>query len=157
MAKTLFIRGFLMAALLTVALVAPVYADGNEAFGTLLGAGLGGFAGNQFGHGNGRIAATVGGVVLGGVIGNSIGHAADQSETVHYAPAPVSYAQPVYYAPRYVPNYVAPPDPPPAPVYNERPSDYCREFSQLVRIGGEMQESYGTACLQSDGTWRAID
>ncbi len=30
---------------------------------------------------------------------------------------------------------------------------YCREFSQNVSIGGRIQESYGTACRQEDGSW----
>ncbi|NTU76325.1 MAG: hypothetical protein HGA90_00670 [Alphaproteobacteria bacterium] len=33
-------------------------------------------------------------------------------------------------------------------------SSYCREFTQQVRIDGRLQESYGTACLQSDGSWK---
>ena len=30
----------------------------------------------------------------------------------------------------------------------------CREFTQTVSIGGQMQEAYGTACRQADGSWR---
>lgn len=30
---------------------------------------------------------------------------------------------------------------------------YCREFTQTVTIGGKMQQGYGTACLQPDGSW----
>ncbi len=30
---------------------------------------------------------------------------------------------------------------------------YCREFNQNVTIGGQVQPSYGTACLQPDGSW----
>ena len=29
----------------------------------------------------------------------------------------------------------------------------CREFTQTVSIGGQMQEAYGTACRQADGSW----
>ena len=38
----------------------------KETFGTLLGAGLGGWAGSQFGSGKGKLAAVGAGVLLGG-------------------------------------------------------------------------------------------
>jgi hypothetical protein len=96
----------------------------------------------------------------------------DRPAYVYYAPR--YYADPIYptthvppfdpppgtyYTSRYVPNYVAPPDAPPVPpttYVNARTHNYCREFSQTVRIGDRTQESYGTACLQSDGTWRIV-
>jgi len=31
---------------------------------------------------------------------------------------------------------------------------YCREFQQTVVIGGQVEEGYGVACRQPDGTWR---
>ena len=30
----------------------------------------------------------------------------------------------------------------------------CREFTQTVFIGGQPQQAYGTACRQSDGSWK---
>ncbi len=33
---------------------------------------------------------------------------------------------------------------------------YCREYSQSVSIGGQRQSSYGTACMQPDGSWQVI-
>jgi len=30
----------------------------------------------------------------------------------------------------------------------------CREFTQTVSIGGQMEEAYGTACRQADGSWK---
>ncbi len=40
--------------------------------GTLVGAGAGGLAGNQFGHGKGKDAATAAGVVGGGLVGHAL-------------------------------------------------------------------------------------
>ncbi len=81
-----------------------------------------------------------------------------------------------YYAPPPVVMYPAPPvvvyEPPPRVVY--APSPYvaadpagpmyrsgdgrqCREYQSTVMIGGRPQSSYGTACLQADGTWRIVD
>jgi outer membrane lipoprotein SlyB len=40
--------------------------------GTLVGAGAGGYVGNQFGKGNGKTAATAAGVVGGGLLGHAL-------------------------------------------------------------------------------------
>ncbi len=34
---------------------------------------------------------------------------------------------------------------------------YCREYVQDVRIGGQAQKAYGTACRNADGSWEIID
>ncbi len=52
--------------------------------GTVLGAIAGGIIGNQFGHGGGKVAATMGGVVLGGMAGNAISRDMD----CHTGPMP---------------------------------------------------------------------
>lgn len=31
---------------------------------------------------------------------------------------------------------------------------YCREYQRQVTIGGRVQQSYGQACLQPDGSWQ---
>lgn len=31
---------------------------------------------------------------------------------------------------------------------------YCREFTQTISIGGQLQKGIGTACLQPDGSWQ---
>lgn len=89
---------------------------------------------------------------------------------------------PRYYAPRYAgyPAYyypppavvVAPPPPPPVVVYQQpvqgyyvapqpapqpQQQAYCREYQKTLMIGGQPQPGYGTACMQPDGTWKAIN
>lgn len=34
--------------------------------------------------------------------------------------------------------------------------DYCREYTRTVSIGGRLQDAYGTACLQPDGSWMIV-
>ncbi len=34
--------------------------------------------------------------------------------------------------------------------------DYCREYTRTVYIGNRMQEAYGNACLQPDGSWMIV-
>lgn len=31
---------------------------------------------------------------------------------------------------------------------------YCREYTKTVNIGGRMEEAYGQACMQPDGSWQ---
>lgn len=158
----------LMAALgaASVAVPAPARADGDSEFlGTIVGAGLGGFLGSQIGHGSGRLAATGAGVFLGGLAGNSLGRSSGRAYGHYPPPRHTTYApaystlyeetyEPSYVMTYYTPNYVAPPAPPPAIYIDNSSGSYCREYSQQVRIGNQIQESYGTACMQPDGSWK---
>lgn len=36
-------------------------------------------------------------------------------------------------------------------------AEYCREYNRDIKIGNTIQQAYGTACLQPDGTWKIID
>ncbi len=33
---------------------------------------------------------------------------------------------------------------------------YCREFQQEITVAGEVEQAYGTACLQPDGAWKIV-
>lgn len=174
--RKLFLTTALIAAMIG-GFNAPAKAGDGEIFGTLGGAALGGFIGNQFGHGAGRAVGTGIGVFTGAVLGNSFGRSLDRPSYSYGGGYGYGY-YPSYYAPSYYyeQNYVAPPAPPPPSVvyvqpqvieYREREpahveggyvgagsTPYCREFTQQIRIGNDVQESYGTACLQPDGSWR---
>lgn len=173
-----------LVALAATSVPTPARADDKTVLGTGLGAALGGLLGSQFGRGDGRLAATGLGVFMGGVVGHSVGRSLDRADrawygggygTSYHSYAPTTY----YYAHSYYePTYVAPPAPPPHRViYRPAPfiayeetgtstatedydvpasygSRYCREYTQQVRIGNRIQESYGTACLQPDGSWQ---
>lgn len=149
---------------LGLVLGSPAFADEGQIVSTLMGVGVGGALGSMVGHGDGRVAATGAGMVLGGVIGSELGRPS-YGPTYATSPAYYSYSYPndmfpAYrdYAP-YQPNYVAPPAlPPPPPVtyLDDEKGSYCREFSQQVRLGNEVREIYGTACLQPDGSWHIV-
>ncbi len=51
---------------------------------------------------------------------------------------------------------VTPPAPPPrvAAIAPAPQSGYCREFTQIVIIGGVQQQAYGVSCQQADGSWK---
>ena len=45
----------------------------------------------------------------------------------------------------------------PTRTYTADSGSPCREFTTTVLIGGEEQQGYGTACRQSDGSWKIIN
>ncbi len=160
----LLLTGFIVV-IFTVTLAPAAFAGDGALLGTLVGAGAGGYVGSMFGRGNGRIATTGAGVLIGGVAGHEIGQTWDRSNYGYYTrgyyaapyyPSSYETSPDYYYAPRYVPTYVAPPDPPPTTYISRTYDTYCREYSQTVRIGNTSQESYGTACLQPDGSWKIV-
>jgi hypothetical protein len=52
-------------------------------------------------------------------------------------------------------SYVAPPVP--SPIYvDPTAGTYCRRYSQSVHVAGRIQENYGVACLQPNGSWRTV-
>lgn len=38
--------------------------------------------------------------------------------------------------------------------FSDDSGPYCREYTRNVMVGNRMQEGYGTACLQPDGSWQ---
>ncbi len=42
----------------------------------------------------------------------------------------------------------------PTKTYQLANGQYCREYRQTITIGGEPQQSSGTACRQADGSWK---
>lgn len=38
-----------------------------------------------------------------------------------------------------------------------RAAPYCREYTKTVIVGGVEQTAYGTACWQSDGSWKLVN
>jgi len=146
-----------------VAFAMPAFAD-EEFATTLLGAGIGGAIGSTIGHGDGRALATGTGIVLGGVVGSELGRPSYGSSSLGptFGPSYGSYPFDMFSsqigAP-YQPNYVAPSAPPPPPpiTYVEDDSgQYCRAFSETVRVGNQIRETYGTVCLQPDGSWHVV-
>ncbi|MDD2324415.1 MAG: hypothetical protein PHW63_00160 [Alphaproteobacteria bacterium] len=44
-----------------------------------------------------------------------------------------------------------------SPTYMSAAGQTCREYTTQSWIGNDLQNVYGTACLQSDGAWRIVD
>ena len=128
--------------------------------GTLLGAIGGGLAGAQFGRGSGKLAATAAGTLLGGFLGNQVGQSLDRADQAY---AHRADQQALESAPTGQSITWNNPDSgnsgtvTPEKTYQASSGEYCREFQQTISIGGQPQQSYGTACRQPDGTWKVTD
>ena len=148
-----------MAAVLSLGLLGGCVTDqGNkQTMGTLLGAGLGGFAGSKVGGGKGQLAATAAGVLLGGLMGNSVGQSLDRADQAYLSRAQDQALE----APVGQTISWSNPDSgnhgtitPVRTVQNTNTGQLCREYQTSVTIGGRVEQGYGTACRTADGDWR---
>jgi hypothetical protein len=72
----------------------------------------------------------------------------------YYPPPAYYYPPPAYYAPPPPVYYYPPPSYAPSAAYSQ--GQTCREYQTTAIIEGRPQPSYGTACLQADGTWKIV-
>ncbi len=138
-------------------------------FGGLIGGGIGAGVGYAAGRSKGAAIGGILGLGLGAIIAAAADNDRHHPRQVGYAPPPPAYVPPPVYAPPpYDPAYqqgAYQPPYPPAPVYGQ--SDpyagtqysqaYCRQYNGSINVNGNNYPSYGTACLQPDGTWRMVN
>jgi len=130
----------------------------NEGGSTLIGAGLGGLLGAQFGSGDGRIAMAALGTLAGAAIGNKIGKNLDDNDRRRMREAEQrAYAAPInetiiWNNPETGHSGSV------TPIRDGRRSSgqYCREFQSEINVGGQRERGYGTACQQPDGSWKIV-
>jgi surface antigen len=123
--------------------------------GKVLGGIAGAAVGAQVGKGKGQIAAVIGGTVAGLLVGGSIGQkmdAADQN-CVGQALEQGNTGQPIAWnnpgtggAYRVTPGNAA----------TDAQGRYCREYTADADVGGAVQQTYGKACRQPDGSWQIV-
>ncbi len=122
--------------------------------GMVIGGILGGVLGSQVGHGDGRTAAIIIGTMLGGAIGGSVGKSMDDTDRLKTAHALETVRT-------GVPSQWKNPDSGnsyavvPTRTY-ETNSGPCREYTIDAMVGGKPDKVYGTACRQSDGSWKTM-
>ena len=148
-----------MAALIALSVGACDTYGQKETGGTLLGAGLGGLLGSQFGGGSGKLVMTALGVVGGGLLGNSIGRSLDRADQSYYqrasqraVAAPIG--ETITWNNPQSGNYGS--VTPTREGYQTSTGSYCREYQQEIVVGGQRKEGYGQACRQPDGSWKVV-
>lgn len=121
--------------------------------GGALGAAAGGLIASAAGGDSAMIA---GAVLLGGLLGGATGNALDQRDkSLALQRAQLSLES----SPSGQTSTWQNPDSgnrgsfTPTRTYQTHTGRYCREYTQTVWIGGQPQQSYGTACRQPDGSW----
>jgi len=144
---------------LTIGLTACVGA-GTPGPKTQVGAAAGAAAGGLLGAAlGGETEGIIAGVLLGGLLGSAVGNALDNADR--------EYAQRnAYHGLESTPSGTVSewhnPDSDhsgsftPTRTYQVADGRYCREFQQTVRVGGQTERAYGTACRQPDGSWEIM-
>ena len=135
--------------------------DSNkEVAGTLLGAAVGGLIGSQIGGGAGNKVAIGAGVVAGGLIGNRIGRSLDCQDLAYHEETTrdsLEYQRTGEASTWRNPDTGHSGTIIPTRTYMTANETPCREFTQIVRSSEGTEEVTGTACRQSDGTWKIVD
>ncbi len=128
---------------------------GSQLAGIAAGGALGGFLGSKIGKGSGQLAATAAGALLGAFIGSEIAYSMDSldqacvSRSLEGAPdnQTVTWRNPDTNADYQVT---------PVKSYDDTAGRYCREYITEATIGGKVEQVYGTACYQPDGSWELV-
>lgn len=127
--------------------------------GTIAGAVAGGVVGHNIGGGRGQVAATIAGTLLGAALGNSIGSSLDRADMAYYnqtSQRALETAQPGQTLPWSNPETGNSGTVTPSNYYQDDSGQYCREYTQTIKVGGKTERGYGTACRQPDGTWQIV-
>lgn len=128
--------------------------------GTVVGAGLGGWAGHNIGSGSGQVVATIGGTLLGAYLGNELGASLDRADMAYYnrtSQNALENSQPGQTLPWRNPDSGNHGTITPSNYYQTASGAYCREYNQTITVGGRTERGYGTACRQPDGTWKIVE
>jgi surface antigen len=148
--------------IMVLALLSSCNQDGTvskQNAGTILGGVGGALLGSQVGGGSGRIAGAAVGALAGAYLGNQIGASLDKADRMYYERATTNTLETV---PTGRTKTWRNPDSgnwgtvTATKTYQANNGEYCREFTQKITVAGKVQQGYGTACRQPDGTWKVI-
>lgn len=130
----------------------------KETVGAGAGAIAGGILGAQFGSGSGRLWATGAGVLLGAYAGSNIGRQLDEADRAkHNAASQRAHSAPVGETISWDnPNSGHSGSVTPIRSGTNTSGQTCREYKQTIVVDGKSETAYGTACQQTDGSWRLV-
>jgi len=124
----------------------------NEQAGMVIGAVLGGVLGSEVGKGHGRTAAIIAGTLIGSSIGGNVGRSMDDTDrlkTAHTLETVRTGVPSNWVNPDTRNRYTVTP----TRTYSANTGP-CREYTVDAKVGGKTEKIYGTACRQSDGSWK---
>jgi len=143
-----------------VVLLGAVAACQNTGQKTQIGAAGGAAAGGLLAAATGTGAAGIAaGVILGGLAGGALGNYLDQRDKELAAQ---NYQQGLNSSQTGQQTQWVNPDSghsgtiQPTRTYQTSNGQYCRDFQQTVTVNGRTETATGTACRQSDGTWKVV-
>lgn len=130
----------------------------KQSLGTLLGAAGGALAGSQVGKGRGKLVAVALGTAIGGLMGNEVGQSLDRADRLAMQNAEkqaltTNFGDPISWRNSKTGSS--------GTVQTTREGRsasgrYCREYLHTISIAGKIQDAYGTACRQPDGSWEIV-
>lgn len=124
--------------------------------GSVLGGVGGALLGSQVGGGNGRLVAVAAGTLLGSALGNSVGASLDRADMTYYnrvSQQALESGASGEALPWKNPASGNGGTVTPSKYYQTASGNYCREYTQTIKVGGKIQEGVGTACRNEDGSW----
>ncbi len=131
----------------------------KQTVGAGAGAILGGIAGSNIGDGSGQLWATGAGALIGALVGSEVGKSLDRADRMYLQNAnqqaqTAPIGETITWSNPESGNYGAV-----TPVRDGRTGSgrYCREYEQVIYIGGEKKTGIGQAC-QVPGTddWEIV-
>jgi surface antigen len=125
----------------------------KEQKGAVAGAVVGGVVGSTIGGGTGRTVAIVAGTVAGALIGGNIGKKMDEADRIKAAQALESTPtgqRSTWRNPDSGNQYSVTP----TRTY-EASTGPCRDYTMDATVDGKPEKVQGSACRQSDGTWKS--
>ncbi len=138
----------------TLGLAACASQPTQEQTGMVVGGVLGGALGSQIGGGSGAMVGAVVGTLIGATVGGSVGRSMDDRDRINVTHALESSQTGVpssWHNPDTGNQYTFEP----TRTYDSG-GQPCREYSIKGTVGGKGEKVYGTACRQSDGSWRTV-
>jgi surface antigen len=124
----------------------------KEQKGAVAGAVVGGVVGSTIGGGTGRTVAIIAGTVAGAVIGGKIGSKMDEADKLKAAQA-LEATPTGRHTSWKNPDSGAQYTMTPTRTYDAGGTP-CRDFTVDANIDGKAETVKGTACRQSDGSWK---
>lgn len=98
----------------------------------------------------------IGSALVGGLIGYAIGHSSNHPDDRNASSA-LETNRTGERSTWVNPDNNAQVSVTPVRTYQNSSEEYCREYTTEVRVGGQTQSAYGTACRQPDGSWKIVE